>query len=235
MTFGDTPLEHLYTNQTHPYFREPSLYIALPMRFMPGRHVLTDEQAASLGVHKNYASDTAETVLLTSRGGTQYDRTFMEGFIRPGNDPGNWASRAGLTALGVVPTAPGEMSLYKQAHYAQPSAHLLRYTLRTDGFASLHAPFGGGEMITQPFTFTGGELVINFATGAAGGIRVEIQDANGQALAGFSLRDSIETIGDEIDRTVHWKQGSNVASLADQTVRLRFVMKDADLYSLQFR
>lgn len=235
MTFGDTPPEHLYTNQTHPYYREPSLYIALPMRFVPGRHVLTDKQAAHLGVHKNYASDTAETVLLTSRGGTRYDRTFMEGFIRPGNDPGNWASRAGLTALGVVPTGPGEMSLYKQAHYAQPSAHLLRYTLRTDGFASVHAPFNGGEMVTRPFIFTGRRLLLNFSTGAAGGIRVEIQDEKGVAIEGFALEDSVETIGDEIERTIRWKQGSDVASLEGREVRLRFVMKDADLYSLQFR
>jgi hypothetical protein len=166
---------------------------------------------------------------------TRYDRTFMEGFIRSGNDPGNWASRAGLTALGVVPTGPVEMSLYKQAHYAQPTAHLLRYPLRTDGFASVHAPFTGGEMITRPFTFTGQKLVVNFAAGAAGGIRVEIQDASGIPNPGFALEESIETLGDEIERTVRWKSGSDVSSLAGPTVRLRFVMKDADLYSLRFR
>src|ERR1051325_586315 len=138
MTFGDTPPEHLYTNQTHPYHRAPHIYIGLPMRFMPGRKVLTDEQAATLGVNKGYVSDCAETALLTSRGGNRYDRTFMEAFIRPGTDPGNWASRAGITALGVVPPGPAEMSLYKQAHYAQPTAHLLRYTLRTDGFVSVN-------------------------------------------------------------------------------------------------
>ncbi|MCB1125569.1 MAG: hypothetical protein KDM81_03665, partial [Verrucomicrobiae bacterium] len=50
MRFGDTPPEHLYTNQTHPYFRAPHVYIALPMRFMPGRQVLTGAQARELGV-----------------------------------------------------------------------------------------------------------------------------------------------------------------------------------------
>ncbi|MBI1177704.1 hypothetical protein GC207_09735 [bacterium] len=235
MTFGDTPWEHLYTNQTHPYFRESSIYIALAMRFMPGRQVLTEEQARLLHVNKNYAGDTAETVLLTSRGGTSYDRTFMEGFIRPGNDLGNWASRAGLTALGVVPTGRGEMSIYKQAHYAQPTAKLLRYTLRTDGFASVHAPFAGGEMITRPFTFSGGELIINFASGAAGDIRVELQDADGQPVPGRSLAYARETIGDEIERVVRWRDGSDVSSFSGKVVRLRFVMKDADLYSLRFR
>ena len=33
MDFGKTPAEHLYTNQTHPYFRAPHIYIAIPMRF----------------------------------------------------------------------------------------------------------------------------------------------------------------------------------------------------------
>ena len=235
MTFGDTPPDHLYTNQTHPYFRAPHLYIGLPMRFMPGRKVLTDEQAALLGVQKGYGSDCAETALLTSRGGNRYDRTFMEGFIRPGTDLGNWASRAGITALGVVPTGPAEMSLYKQAHYAQPTAHLLRYTLRTDGFASVNTPFRGGELVTKPLKFTGKELVINFSTGAAGGVRVEVQDASGKAIPGFALDDAVETVGDEIARGVRWKSGADVSDLAGKPVRLRFVMKDADLYALKFR
>ena len=128
MSFGDTPREHLYTSQTHPYFRAPHIYVATPMRFMPGRKALTAGQARTLGVDPGYSSDTAETVFMTTRGGDRYTRTFMEGFIRPGPDLGNWASRAGLSALGIVPTGPAEMSLYKQAHYAQPSGHLVRHT-----------------------------------------------------------------------------------------------------------
>ena len=42
---GQAPIEHLYTNQTHPYFRAPHLYVSIAARFMPGRQVLTDEQA----------------------------------------------------------------------------------------------------------------------------------------------------------------------------------------------
>ncbi len=64
---------------------------------------------------------------MTSRGGDRYDRAFMEGFIRPGLDPGNCALRSGLSALGVVPTRVSEISIYKQARYAQPSNRLERY------------------------------------------------------------------------------------------------------------
>jgi hypothetical protein len=41
-------------------------------------------------------------------------------------------------------------------------------------------------------------------------------------------------IGDRIDQTVTWKHGTDVSRLAGKPIRLRIVMKDADLYSLQF-
>ncbi len=41
-------------------------------------------------------------------------------------------------------------------------------------------------------------------------------------------------IGDRIDHTASWKKGSDVSPLAEKPIRLRFVMKDADLYSMQF-
>jgi len=235
MTFGSAPLEHLYTSQVHPYYRAPHIYIATPMRFVPKKTALTAEQAESLGIVKGYANDTTDVVLMSSRGGERFMRTFMEGFIRPGPDPGNWASRAGLTVLGIVPTGPSEMSIYKQAHYAQDSAHVIRYTLRTDGFVSVNAPHSGGEMRTRPLSFSGREMILNFATSAVGSVRVEIQDAAGAPIPGFALADAREELGDSIERTVHWKQGSDVSALAGKPVRLRFVLKDCDLYSIRFR
>ena len=42
-------------------------------------------------------------------------------------------------------------------------------------------------------------------------------------------------VGDAIEREVQWASGLNWASLKGRVVRLRFVMQDADLYSLRFR
>ena len=234
MDMGDAPPEHLYTNQTHPYFRAPHIYIALAARFWPGKQVITDEQARAAGVAQDYYSDCSDGVLLTSRGGNRYDRTFLESFIRPGIGAGHWVSRTNYPGLGIVPTGPTEMSLFAHREYAQPTAHAGRFTLRTDGFASVRAPYNGGEMLTRPLTFTGRNLVINFATSAAGSVRVEIQDATGQPLPGFGLDDAIEIVGDEIARTVSWNNGADLSRLAGQTVRLRFVMRDADLYAVRF-
>ena len=123
-TNPNRPGEHLYTNGTHPYFRARHIYVALPTRFLPDRGASTD------------------ILFMTSRGGTRYDRTFQQAFIRPGLDPKKWGNRSNYAALNVVPTGPQEMSLYVRER---------RYVLRTDGFASLHANAERGELTTKPF------------------------------------------------------------------------------------
>ena len=242
MTYSDTglttPSQHFYTNQTTPYFRAPHLYIALAARFQEGRRALTEEQARRVdtGDLGGGVKDISDGVFFTSRAGTtRYDFTLRESFIRPGVGPTHWVSRTNYPALGVVPTGPAEMSMYVQRDYGQKSAYLERLTLRTDGFISVHAPYDGGEMLTPPLRFTGKELEINLATSAAGGLRVEIQNEAGQPLPGYTLDDCPEMIGDEIGRVVSWKGGSDVSALSGRAIRLRFAMKDADLYSIQFR
>jgi hypothetical protein len=231
---GDAvPVEELYTSQTHPYFRAPHLYVATAARFMLGRRVLTDEQAAAINVHPKYFHDTSDAVLLTSRGGNTYQRTFMSAFVAPGIGAENWVSRTNYPALNVVKTGPHEMSVYVNQNYGQPTAHLRRYSLRLDGFASVRVEHDGGEMITRPLTFDGAKLYLNFSTSAAGGIRVEIQDAEGKAIPGFALEDCRELIGNEIERAIIWS-GGDLSKVAGKTVRLRFVMNDADLYAIRF-
>jgi hypothetical protein len=235
MKFGDTLYEHLYTNQTHPYFRAPHIYVAVAARFLPGRQVLNEKQARQLKVNPNYFKDCSDAVLMTSRGGNVYNRTFMEAFIRPGIGLQNWGSRSNYPALNVVRTGTDEMSIYVQHDYAQPSAHLRRYSLRLDGFTSIYAPYKSGSMTTKPFIFTGRKLLLNFATSAPGYIKVEIQNVEGKPVPGYSLNDADELIGNYIEHSASWRSGTDVSSLSNQPIRLHFVMKDANLYSLQFK
>jgi len=230
----ETVVEHLYTSQTHAYFRAPHIYVALAARFLPGRQVLTAKEAEAINVHPSYFKDASDAVFMTSRGGNVYQRTFLEGFIRPGLGAENWVSRTTYPALNVVQTGPAEMSVYVNQAYAQPTAHLRRYSLRLDGFSSLRGPYSGGEVTTKPITFAGERLKINFATSAAGSVRVEIQEESGKAVPGFALEQSRELIGNEIERTVSWNDGSDVSGVSGKPVRLRFALKDADLYSFHF-
>ena len=84
--------------------------------------------------------------------------------------------------------------------------------------------------------------MLNFATSAAGSIRLEIQDADGNPIPGFALEESPLVWGDEIEQRVVWSRSHAKATsdkplrrLAGKPVRLRFIMKDADLFSLRFR
>jgi hypothetical protein len=227
-------IEELYTNQTHPYFRAPHIYVSLAARFMPGRQVLTEAEARAINIHPSYFKDTSDAIFMSSRGGRFYVRTFPGAFIRPGIGAQNWVSRTTYPALNVVQTGPHEMSAYVNQDYAQPTAHLRRYSLRLDGFASVRAPHEGGELLTKPVSFTGTRLLVNFATSAAGAIRVEIQDEYGKPLPGFTLAESLELIGNEIERAVRWKDGDRLDAISGKPMRLLFVMKDADLYALRF-
>ena len=235
MDFGNTQREHLYTNQTSPYYRAPHIYVSIAARFMPKRQVLTEEQAKELNVNPKYFKDCSDAVLMTSRGGNKYDRTFMEGFIRPGIGLQNWVSRSNYPALNVVQTGSTEMSIYVNQDYAQPTAHLHRYTLRIDGFTSVNAPYSGGELITKPFYFSGDTLLLNMSTSAAGFIKVEVQDLEGNKIIGYELENSKELIGNEIEKVVSWKEHTNLKNLINKPIRLRFVMKDADLYSIRIK
>lgn len=201
--------ERLYTSQTHPYFRAPHIYIALPTRYFKKRADITDI-----------------AFMTTRAGSTHYDRPFPGAFIRPGLSSRYWQNRSNYLDLNVHPTGPNEMSMWHKNGY--------RYTLRTDGFISINAGVEEGEFVTKPLRFEGRQLLLNLSTAAGGLVRVEIQDEEGSPIKGFALTDSDPTFTDAIEHVVTWKGAKDVSPLARKTVRLRFVMQEADIYSLRF-
>ena len=222
---GDSPPEHLYKNAATPYYRRPDICLMFPKRFLPDRKFDP----------KHPYSGLSDIVFMFSRDGLRWDRRFMEGFIRPGRDVKNWHERAIEVGSGLVPTGDGEMSLYMVANYRTPAVHIRRMALREDGFVSVHASYTGGEMTTKLLTFEGSELAINYSTSAAGSIRVEIQDSYSKPIPGFTLPESTAIYGDELERVVAWNGGSDLNLVAGKPVRLHFVMRDADLYSIRFK
>ena len=230
LEYPAAPAEHLYTNQIIPYYRAPHIFLGFPKRFVPSRRA---------GVHPS--PGVSDGLFMTSRDGRSF-RRWGEAFIRPGLQKERWVNRNNMTAWGIlvtksaIPATPDELSVYSsEGYYTGDSCQLRRYTLRIDGFVSLQAPLAGGEMLTKPIVFQGNQLVINFSTSAAGSVRVEIQDANGQPIPGFTLAESSEIFGDQLDRVVTWKAGPDLSKLAGRPVRLRFLLKDADLYALQLK
>jgi len=222
LDYGDAPKEHLYTNQIHPYYRAPHVFIGFPTRYIPDRGSLT------------------EGLFMSSRDGKTF-RRWGEALLRPGLNKDKWYNRSNYIWLGMVETKsdlPGggrEISIYSnESYYKGRGARTRRYTFRIDGFVSLHAKLQGGEAITKPLVFQGDRLVVNLSTSAAGSLAVELCDRDGRPIEGFSAADCPEIYGDEIERTVRWN-GRDAGGLAGKPVRLRFILRDADLFAFGFR
>ncbi|HID75798.1 MAG TPA: hypothetical protein EYP56_07350 [Planctomycetaceae bacterium] len=249
LTYVDSPDEHLYTNQVNPYYRAPHILIGFPTRYLDrgwsaSMRALPERENRELraSASRRFGTALTEGLLMASRDGVRFKR-WNEAFLRPGiQRPGTWQYGQQYIACHVVetasslPGAPNELSIYAtEGYWHGKGGRLRRYTLRLDGFVSASAPMKGGELITKPLKFDGARLVLNFATSAAGSLRVEIQDLDGNPIEGFSLADCPDQFGDSVQRVVTWKGGADVKELAGHTVRLRFVLKDADLFAFQFQ
>ena len=188
-----------------------------------------------------YGTAITEGLFMAGRDGVTFKR-WNEAFLRPGVErPGTWNYGQQYIGWHLVETrsalegAPNELSLYAtESYWTGKSSALRRYTLRMDGFVSVNASMQGGEIVTKPVQFQGNVLRLNFSSSAAGDVRVEIQNAQGKAIPGFALDDCLPLFGDSPERRVEWKSGTDVSALAGQAVRLRFALRDADLFAFQF-
>jgi len=212
-----TPTEHLYTNAIMPYGRAPHVLIGFPTRYAP-------------------RTQQVEPIFMASRDGSTFYR-WKEPLIpitAPEDRDGN---RSNYMAWGLVqlPDAPKELTVYAtEAYYSGPDSRLRRFTYRVDGFVSARAGAEGGELITKPLKVQGDRLHLNFATRAGGSVRIELQDADGAPVKGFTLADSKPLRGDELDVAVAFA-GGQLGPLAEKPMRIRFLLKSADVYSFQFQ
>lgn len=107
-------------------------------------------------------------------------------------------------------------------------------TLRLDGFASMKAGSQSGALTTRPLKFAGDRLEVNVDT-SDGTLRVEILDAAGKPIPGFTKADCIAVSKDDLRHTIEWRGNPGLSALKEQTVRLKFYLKQGDLFSFQFR
>ncbi len=251
LEYPESPRQQMYTNGIQPYYRAPHIRFGFPTRYKARQ--MTDElrslepvelRAELTTAYARVGSDLTDGLFMSSRDGVRFQR-WDEAFLRPGPQSGptrsNWMYGDNYQGHGLYETksdvkgAPNEISmLFSEGYWREGESRLRRYTIRLDGFVSVQAPFRGGEVVTKPLVFDGSRLEINYSTSAAGSVRIEVQSEDGEPLPGFALDDCFEIVGDSVEHTVRWNGGTGVESLAGRPVRLRFVLKDADLFSFQF-
>ena len=99
---------------------------------------------------------------------------------------------------------------------------------RLDGFASMS---GTGTLTTKPVTFGGEALYLN-ANAGSGNITVSLLDKNGNAIPGFEKSDVITT--DNVKSLVTWNGKSDLSSLTNTEVTIKFNAENSDIYAFTF-
>jgi hypothetical protein len=202
--------EHLYTNTVQPCPHAPHILIGFPTRFLP-------------------AKEQTEPTFMASRDGQTF-RRYTDAVIPTTAPQDRDGNRSNYMAWGVHELKPGELSVYaKEAYYAGVGSRLRRFVYRVDGFVALHAGDEGGEVVTRPLTFKGSKLVLNYRAADKGSVGVEIMYGDGTPGIRATGLD-----GDHASSTVVWDKDADAIVFAGKPVRLRFTLKNADLFSFRF-
>ena len=112
--------------------------------------------------------------------------------------------------------------------------------LRVDGFASIDSPDSEGALETPPLSFTGDRLVLNVnaagrdTEGAPNYAQVEVLDADGHTIEGHAQSDCDAIQIDSVEHVVTWCGRAGLGRLAGRPIRLRILLRGAELYSFQF-
>jgi len=116
--------------------------------------------------------------------------------------------------------------------YLRSAIHLAK--LRLDGFASLRAGATAGEVVTKSLPVSGKSLWVN-AAAQAGTLKAELLDAaTGEVIPGYTLANSVAIKTDAVRARLQWQGVADLSALAGRSVKIRFSVQNADLYSFWF-
>jgi hypothetical protein len=192
------------------------------------------------------APDTLDLHLFTSNDSIRWQRRGdRRPFIGLGPD-GGFDSRSMYSGVGYA-SVGDEIWLYYSAYdcthigsldgdapFQRYLGTITRATLRADGFVAAHAGPAGAELLTRPLTFSGDRLELNIDCSAGGSARVELLSASGAQFEGLAIDDCDVVFHNNVRATVRWQGRSDLSAVAGQVVRLRLLLRDCDLYALQF-
>jgi hypothetical protein len=187
--------------------------------------------------------------LAFSRNGVHYERKFREPLVPPGDhgsfdevsifahEPIMHDGKVWIYYTGANWRGPEQLYLKKDE--ALRAAGLA--TLPEDGFVSIDAgKVLPGIVLTRVFSFSGSRLTVNIESarhndGAGRAeVKVEILDHQARPISGFSLDQSDPLTGSG-KLEASWQGHSDLSALAGRPVQLRFWIRNAKLYSFQFK
>ena len=217
------PMEHFYTSATVPCPTAPHLFLSFPKRFV--RHAQESARAQGAGV--------SDAVFMSSRDGVNWDRPFLEAWVRPGPDLKNWTDRNNMTANGIIETGDTEWSLYISEHYRHAD-HRIRRLTRAQAGLRLHACRCQGRRVHH----ASAQLHRRQAPAQLRHLRRRLRADRGagrnRQAHPASPSPTCPNFTATNSRPRHLEVRRQPRALKGQTIRLRVKLKDADLYALRF-
>jgi len=104
-------------------------------------------------------------------------------------------------------------------------------TLRLDGFCSMRAGDSEGWLVSRREPAREPAVTINAQTAKSGYVTAEILDRKNRIIPGFSRQDCMAFKGDSVRHELKWKTTQFPAGKKLDDWKIRFWLKNADLYS----
>ena len=174
-----------------------------------------------------------EVLVGYSRDGFHWHRPDRQPFLPVSPDPKAWNAGNVQSAGGGCLIVEDRLRFYCSGRtmHPRPSMATGLATMRRDGFVSLDAPADGGMVTTRPVRFTGKHLFVNASVADGGELRAEVLDAAGRVVPGYSRRDCQPIQGDDTCAAVRWSGNRDLAALAGQAVKFRFLLTGGSIWS----
>lgn len=103
--------------------------------------------------------------------------------------------------------------------------------LRLDGFCSMQAGQREGWFVSRREVFSVPRVEINAKTAPDGYVTAEILDAANNPIPGFTRDDCVPFNGDSTRHVLQWKTEAFPETFLEEDKKVRFYLKEADLYS----
>ncbi len=155
--------------------------------------------------------------------------------------PGSWNGGVVAPGIGLVPLPDDRIGIplcgspVPHKYPRRPPLGALGWAWWQKGrLVALQTPLEGSFAL-WPLRFKGRTIHLNFRTAIAGHIKVEAVGPDGKVIPGRRFDDCDYLNGDYIDRIVTWQGQSDIGHSEDVAVTLRFRIRSAELFSVEFK
>jgi hypothetical protein len=174
-----------------------------------------------------------QVMLGYSRDGYHWYRDDMNPFMRVSANGSDWNAGNVQSVAGVPIIVGDKLFFYVSGRYINADGDEITSTglatLRRDGFVSMDASGTEKQLTTELFKFNGDYFFVNAKI--SGGLRIELLDAKGNVIDGYSKDDCISYTGDAVKAQIKWNGKNSLSELKGKAIKARFYVTDGSLYA----